>query len=55
MTKAELVQAIKAKVAKASPSVKREFYKLLRSSTKAKLERILRNVRVTSGGDIRLS
>lgn len=54
MTKAELTRAIKVKVKKASPNVKREFYKLLRRSTKSELERILQKVRI-SRGDIDMS
>lgn len=54
MTRAELIRAIKAKVTKANPVVKKEFYKLLKRSTKPKLERILRKVKVTREGDISL-
>ena len=50
MTRAGLTRAIKAKVKRAKPVVKKEFYKLLRRSTKPELERILRKVRVSRDG-----
>jgi hypothetical protein len=53
-TRADLQKAIKAKVKRASPMVKREFYKLLKRADKAKLQRIYRTVRVTREGDIRM-
>lgn len=53
-TKVDLQKAIKAKVKRASPMVKREFYKLLKRADKAKLQRIYRSVRVTREGDIKI-
>lgn len=41
MTKAELIKAIKQKVAKANPMVKRVFFRGLERETKIQLERKL--------------
>lgn len=53
-TRADLQKAIKAKVKRASPIAKREFYKLIKRADKAKLQRIYRAVRITREGDIRM-
>jgi hypothetical protein len=54
VTKAELIQEIKAKASKASPLVKRAFFSGLARNTKAELQRKLRRMRVTRNGDIDL-
>ncbi len=54
-TKAELIQALKDKARKASPLVKRTFLSGLERRTKTELKSMLRKIRVTSGGDIRLT
>ena len=54
-TKADIIRDIKAKASKASPLVKRVFSRGLEYKTKPQLERILKRMRVTREGDIRLS
>jgi hypothetical protein len=54
VTKAGLIQKIKAKASKASPSVKRVFFGGLARNTKAELQRKLRRMHVTRSGDIAL-
>ena len=50
MTKVELIQAIKVKVRKAKPIVKKYFLGGLKYKTKPELERILRNAHVSRDG-----
>jgi len=54
-TKAGIIREIRAKASKASPLVKRTFFKGLEYKTNAQLERILKRMHVTREGDIRLS
>jgi len=54
MTNAELVTAIKKKLAKASPSVKRHTFSSLKYMNKAELRRWLQKAKVTREGDISL-
>lgn len=54
MTKAELIRAIKRKVRKVNPMVKKIFFRGMQYRTKSELERILKKARVTREGDISL-
>jgi hypothetical protein len=54
-TKSTIIREIRAKASKASPMVKRVFFRGLEYKTKPQLERILKRMRVTREGDIRLS
>jgi hypothetical protein len=54
VTKTELIREIKAKASKASPSVKRVFFRGLARNTKVELQRKLRRMHVTRSGDIDL-
>ena len=54
-TKSGIIRDIKAKASKASPLTKGVFSRGLEYKTKVQLERILKRMRVTPGGDIRLS
>jgi hypothetical protein len=53
-TKADIIRAIKAKAGKASPAVRRVLLSGLNRQTKATLKSMLRRMRVTANGDIRL-
>lgn len=54
VTKAGIIRDIKAKASKASPLVKRVFFRGLEYKTKPQLSRILRRMRVTREGEISL-
>ena len=53
-TTADIIKDIKAKAIKASPMVKRVFFRGLEYKTKPELLRILNRMRVTREGDIDL-
>ena len=50
MNKAELIEAIKIKIERAKPIVKRIFLRGLKYKTKPELERILRKAHVSRDG-----
>jgi len=54
VTRAELIRQIKTKASKASPAVKKVFFRGLGRNTKAELKRKLSRMQVTREGDIRL-
>ena len=54
-TKQDIIRDIRAKASKASPLTKRVFFRGLEYKTNAQLERILKRMRVTSEGHIKLS
>ncbi len=55
ITNDELRKAIKQKAKRAKPIVKADMVKMIKYANKAELRRIMRNMRVTRGGDIDIS